>query len=185
MAQQATHDSLTLVMRAITGIVTFKGRSRRSEFFYYWIAAMLVGAIIRHIPYDLSWRTDWIVDQAGQLLLLLPIFALFARRLHDANVSGWWTLLLPPTMALGVYSSARFVFFDPLNGASTLPDLPLWASLFQISGVLFFLAFILVVPGTEGPNRFGPDPRSSIDPEQLGARDQQDEAERAQDPLLG
>jgi len=185
MARQATHDSLTLVMRAITGIVTFKGRSRRSEFFYYWIAAMLVGAIIRHIPYDLSRRTDWIVDEAGQLLLLLPIFALFARRLHDANLSGWWTLLLPPTMAFSVYSNARFVFFDPLNGASTLPDLPLWASLFQIGGVLFFLAFILVVPGTAGPNRFGPDPRRSIHPEQLGARDQQDEAERAQDPLLG
>ena len=185
MAQQATHESLTLVMRAITGIVTFKGRSRRSEFFYYWIAAMLVGTIIRLIPHDLPWRTDWIVDQAGQLLLLLPIFALFARRLHDANLSGWWTLLLPPTMAFGVYSSAQFAFRDSLNGASTVPDLPLWASLFQIGGVLFFLAVILVIPGTEGLNRYGPDPRRSIDPEQLRARDQQDKAEGAQDPLLG
>lgn len=185
MAQQATHDSLTLVMRAITGIVTFRGRSRRSEFFYYWIAAMLVGTILQHFPYNLSWRTGWIVNQASQLLLLLPIFALFARRLHDANLSGWWTLLLPPTMAFGVYSSARFAFRDALNGASTLPDLPLWASLFQIGGVLFFLAVILVIPGTEGPNRFGPDPRRSIHPEQLRARDQQDEAEGAQDPLLG
>ena len=185
MAQHLTPDSLALIKRAITGIVTFKGRSRRSEFFYYWIAAMLVGTIIRHIPYDLSWRTDWIVDQGSQLLLLLPIFALFARRLHDANLSGWWTLLLPPTMAFGVYSSARFVFLDPLTGASTLPDLPLWASLFQIGGALFFLAFILVIPGTESPNRFGPDPRRSIHPEQLCAGDQQDEAQRAQDPLLG
>jgi uncharacterized membrane protein YhaH (DUF805 family) len=184
MAQRATHESLTLVMRAITGIVTFRGRSQRSEFFYYGIAAMLVGTILRHIPFDVSWRTDWIVDQAGQLVLLLPIFAMFARRLHDANLSGWWTLLLPPTMAFGVYSSARFAFRDPLNGASTFPDLPLWASLFQIGGVLFFLAVILVIPGTGGPNRFGPDPRRSIDPEQLCARDQQDEAERAQDPLL-
>ncbi len=185
MGQQATHDSLTLVMRAITGIVTFKGRSRRSEFFYYWIAAMLVGTIIRHIPYDLSWRTDWILDQGSQLLLLLPIFALFARRLHDANLSGWWALLLPPTMVFSIYSSAQFVFRDVQTGASTLPDLPLWASLSQIGGVLFFLAVIFVIPGTEGPNRFGPDPRRSIDPEQLRARDQQDEAEGAQDPLLG
>lgn len=185
MGQQATHDSLTLVMRATTGIVTFRGRSRRSEFFYYWIAAMLVGTIIRLIPYELSWRTDWIVDQVSRLLLLLPIFALFARRLHDANLSGWWTLLLPPTMAFGVYSSAQFVFLDPLTGASTLPDLPLWASLFQIGGVLFVLAVIFVIPGTEGPNRFGPDPRRSVHPEQLGAGNQQDDAEGAQDPLLG
>lgn len=185
MAQRSTPDSLTLIKRAITGIVTFRGRSRRSEFFYYWIAAMLVGTIIRHVPYDLSWRTDWIVDQGSQLLLLLPIFALFARRLHDANLSGWWTLVLPPTMVFSIYSSAQFVFRDIQTGASTLPGLPLWASLFQIGGVLFFSAVILVIPGTEGPNRFGPDPRSSIDPEQLGAGDQQDEAERAQDPLLG
>lgn len=185
MAQQATPNGLTLVMRAITGIVTFKGRSRRSEFFYFWIAAMLVGTIIRHIPYDLPWRTEWIVDQGSQLSLLLPIFALFARRLHDANLSGWWTLLLPPTMAFSVYSSARFIFLDPLTGASTLPDLPLSASLFQIGGVLFALAVVLVVPGTDGPNRFGPDPRRSINSEQLRARDQQDDAEGTQDPLLG
>lgn len=184
MAQQATPNGLTLVMRAITGIVTFKGRSRRTEFFYYWIAAMLVGTIIRLIPHDLSWRTDWVVDQGSQLLLLLPIFALFARRLHDANLSGWWALLLPPTMVFSIYSSAQFVFRDVQTGASTLPDLPLWASLFQIGGVLFVLAAIFVIPGTEGPNRFGPDPRSSIHPEQLRAGDQQDEAERAQDPLL-
>lgn len=146
---------------------------------------MLVGTIIRHIPNDLSWRADWIVDQGSQLLLLLPIFALFARRLHDANLSGWWALLIPPTMVFSIYSSAHFVFRDVQTGASTLPDLPLWASLFQIGGLLFAFAVIFVIPGTEGPNRFGPDPRRSINPEQLRARDQQDEAERAQDPLLG
>ncbi len=183
MAQQATPNGLTLVMRAITGIVTFKGRSRRSEFFYYWIAAMLAGTVIRHIPHELPWRADWMFDQTGQLLLMLPVFALFVRRLHDVNLTGWWTLSLPPIMGLSIYSSARFVFLDPQNGALALPELPLWASLLQLGGVLFFLT-VLLIPGTDGPNRFGPDPRSSVHPEQLRARDQQDETEGAQDPLL-
>jgi len=185
MAQQANPDALALVLRAITGIVTFRGRSRRSELVYYWIAAMLLSTMIGLIPHQLPVRTGWMLDQATQLLVFLPIFAQFARRLHDANLSGWWTLLLPPIMAFSVYSSARFVFRDAQTGASMLPDLPLWASLFQIGGVLFALAVILVIPGTEGPNRYGPDPRRSIDPEQLRAGDQQDEAKGAQDPLLG
>jgi uncharacterized membrane protein YhaH (DUF805 family) len=154
LAPQANPNALDLVVRAIRGIVTFRGHSRRTELVYYWIAAEAV-----------------------------PTFAQFTRRRHDANLSGRWTLLLPPTMVLGIYSSAQFVFRNVQTGASTLPDLPLWASLFQIGGILFFLAVIFVIPGTEGANRFGPDPRS-IDPEQLRARDQQDDAEGAQDPLL-
>ena len=185
MAQRANPDALALVLRAIRGIVTFRGRCRRSELIYYGIAAMLMSTMIGLIPHQLPIRTGWMLDQATQLLVFLPIFALFARRLHDANLSGWWTLLLPPTMAFSAYSSARFVFRDIQTGASTLADLPLWAALLQIGGVLFFLAFTFLVPGTEGTNRFGPDPRSSIHPEQLRAGDQQDEAEGAQDPLLG
>ena len=184
MAQQANPNALALVLRAITGIATFRGRSRRSELVYYWIAAMLMSTIIGLIPHQLPMRTGWMLDQATQLLVFLPIFAQFTRRLHDANLSGWWTLILPPTMVFSIYSSAQFVFRDPLTGASTLPDLPLWASLFQIGGVLFVLAAIFVIPGTDGPNRYGPDPRGSIDPEQLRASNQQDEAEGAQDPLL-
>ncbi|OYX17229.1 MAG: hypothetical protein B7Z07_00345 [Sphingomonadales bacterium 32-67-7] len=183
MARQANPNALDLVLRAVRGIVTFRGRSRRSELVYYWIAAMLMSTMFGLIPHQLPIRTSWILDQATQLLVFMPIFAQFARRLHDANLSGWWALLLPPTMVLGIYSSARFVFRDIQTGASTLADLPLWASLFQIGGVLFALAVVLVVPGTDGPNRYGPDPRRSIDPEQLRAGDQQDEAEGAQDPL--
>lgn len=184
MAQQANPNALDLVLRAIRGIVTFRGRSRRSELIYYGMAAMLMSTMIGLIPRQLPIRTSWMLDQATQLLVFLPIFAQFTRRLHDANLSGWWTLLLPPTMAFSVYSSAQFVFRDAQSGASTLADLPLWAALLQIGGVLFFLAFTFVIPGTEGTNRFGPDPRRSIDPEQLRAGDQQDEAEGAQDPLL-
>ncbi|RYD64729.1 MAG: DUF805 domain-containing protein [Sphingomonadales bacterium] len=183
MPHEPAHG-LALIKRAITGTATVTGRSRRSEFGYYWVAAMVTAAIVRHIPHELPWRADWILDQTGQLLLMLPVFALFVRRLHDVNLTGWWALSLPPIMGLSIYSSARFVFLDPQNGALALPELPLWASLFQLGGVLFFLA-VLLIPGTDGPNRFGPDPRRSIDPEQLRARDQQDEAERAQDPLLG
>lgn len=89
MAQQANPNALALVLRAITGIATFRGRSRRSELVYYWIAAMLMSTIIGLIPHQLPMRTGWMLDQATQLLVFLPIFAQFTRRLHDANLSGW------------------------------------------------------------------------------------------------
>jgi uncharacterized membrane protein YhaH (DUF805 family) len=58
------------------------------------------------------------------LLTLWPSLAIYTKRWHDRNKSGWWTLII----------------FVPLIGA-------IW--------MLIELGFLR---GTEGANRFGPDP---------------------------
>ena len=65
------------------------------------------------------------------LAVLIPSIAVTVRRLHDRDMSGWWYL--------------GFIV------ASAIPLLGLIAS----------IAFLVVMflPGTEGPNRFGPDPK--------------------------
>ena len=64
------------------------------------------------------------------LALILPQIALQVRRFHDRNISGWWYL------GLIVACIIPFVMF--------------------ISIIAIFV--ISVLPGTQGPNKFGPDP---------------------------
>ena len=66
------------------------------------------------------------------LAVIIPGIALFIRRLHDINQTGW--------IYLG------------LVVASLIPFINLLASIAQI--------VIACIPGTVGPNKYGPDPKN-------------------------
>lgn len=66
------------------------------------------------------------------LAALIPSIAVTVRRLHDRDMSGWWYLGLAVAGAI------------PVIG-------------FAASIALFVL---MVLPGTDGDNRFGPDPKN-------------------------
>ena len=59
----------------------FKGRSRRSEYWWASLAIGLLGGVIGAIVPDLAWI--W------SLATLVPSLALCVRRLHDIGKSGW------------------------------------------------------------------------------------------------
>ena len=65
------------------------------------------------------------------LAAVLPSIAVTVRRFHDRDMSGWWYL--------------------GLSLAGAIP----------VVGIIASLAFfvLMVLPGTSGPNRFGPDPK--------------------------
>ena len=67
----------------------FKGRSRRSEYWWFTLFNMIVSAIIGAILPDFAWI--W------SLVVLVPGLAICVRRLHDVGKSGWFYLwmLLP------------------------------------------------------------------------------------------
>ncbi|MDJ0276108.1 DUF805 domain-containing protein [Sphingomonas sp. 2R-10] len=126
----------------------FSGRSRRKEYWMfvlgYLIVFMILGAIFGLLG---AFSSSMAEVQAGSvngplmlavvvlgilgLGILIPSIAVQVRRLHDRNMSGWWLL--------GIY----VVSFIPVVGFI--------ASI----GLLVLLA----LPGTVGPNRFGPDPK--------------------------
>lgn len=70
---------------------TFSGRARRKE---YWMFVLfnLLASILANVL-DGIVGVGWPVVSALYLLaVLLPSWAVFVRRLHDTDHSGWWLL---------------------------------------------------------------------------------------------
>jgi len=120
---------MTAVTTCYGKYVTFTGRARRSEFwwFFLWtILVAIVASIIDHVvdpppagvPYSVG-----IVYGLFMLINLLPGLAVEIRRLHDTNHSGWWL----------------FICLVPILG-------------------FLLLLYWFIIGGTSGDNKYGPDP---------------------------
>ena len=70
----------------------FRTRSSRSEFWYVFLAQILIFLLIEFIPSFLF--LDLLVS-AINILIFLPQASLTVRRFHDVGLSGWWVLCLP------------------------------------------------------------------------------------------
>ena len=146
-----------LLLRSIRGVAHFSGRSRRTEVGYYWIASSLVQALVTFIiATPLSWTGRAVVSDVVGLILALPYFALFARRLHDMNQSGWWALVLP----LAILISLPHAIAD-LTQEGALASARHGITWLGWIGLMIMIALfaMTITPGTIGPNRFGADPR--------------------------
>jgi len=77
-------DFVTAIKTCFSKYADFNGRARRSEFWFFYLFNFIVGLALGCIPV-----IGWIASVA----LLLPGFAVGARRLHDTGRSGWWQLL--------------------------------------------------------------------------------------------
>lgn len=81
--------------------VTFKGRARRSEYWYTVLFTVLASTAIGIIaPGHREMMGDWSTDQPSTLSNLwtlatfLPSLSITWRRLHDVNKSGAWFFFL-------------------------------------------------------------------------------------------
>ena len=91
----------TAVSTCFQKYVTFSGRARRSEFWWWQLFVILLGAIanIGDSVFGLHYTNSSSAAQVGwlgtvvALALVLPSIAVLFRRLHDTGRSGWWWLL--------------------------------------------------------------------------------------------
>jgi uncharacterized membrane protein YhaH (DUF805 family) len=65
--------------------VTFEGRARRSEYWWFVLAVFLASLVLSLISSILGGLVN--------LAMLLPLLAVGVRRLHDLGKSGWWLLI--------------------------------------------------------------------------------------------
>lgn len=151
----------------------FSGRSRRKEFWMF----QLLSVIVSMIGYGLmlaggagslltgaAAKADFAAEPqlaeasfgplfwAGLILLclwalasIIPSLAVTVRRLHDRNMSGWYLL--------GFIIAVVILSMIPVLG-------PLLALALEVGYIV-----ILALPGTPGPNKYGPDPLGQADPE--------------------
>ncbi|MEL6360165.1 MAG: DUF805 domain-containing protein [Pseudomonadota bacterium] len=144
-------------------LLDFSGRIRRRT---WWIAntvlfllSMLIVYLLQpeiySIEIDPAPPTNLAVD-ISSLLIAVPLFALTSKRLNDRNRPRWIFYFIVAIM-LPFYIGP---FFNVLEGDSFGGwQGPAW--------IVFALASIWILidngflPGTSGPNQYGPDPKES------------------------
>lgn len=102
--------------------LTFRGRSRRKEFWYFVLISLLVSIALSFIDGMLGWYDlqagIGILSGIYSLLIILPNIALSVRRLHDTNRSGWWILLV----LIPIIGFLVLLYFCVKNGTSGQND---------------------------------------------------------------
>ncbi len=107
----------------------FKGRSTRSEYWWWLLFVVLAGIALTIVDMGIGTFNyesgDGLLSGLFKLATLIPGLALGARRLHDINKSAWWLLM--------------------------------WLSFLLIIPVIVLLVWA-ARQGDNGTNRYGPDP---------------------------
>ena len=79
---------------------TFSGRATRSEFWYFVLFYIIINTIAPIMDIFLFDTTYGMFFWIVYIVTLLPYIAVWVRRLHDINRSGWWTIPISITSAV-------------------------------------------------------------------------------------
>ena len=151
-------NPIEAVSSVFRNYANFNGRARRSEFWWFVLFSVISQMIMNLIPF---------VGFIYALALIVPSLAVTARRLHDTNRTAWWMLLyLVPILGFIVLA----IMFVALLGLEALDPWETSDVEWGVLGVLFLIWLLVsiaawivllvfqIMPGTVGPNRYGPDP---------------------------
>lgn len=168
-------DPVTAVKTCFKKFFNFKGRARRSEYWWFVLFVVIVSSVFSYggllVPF-LSF-----VGMFCSLVLIIPNFAAMTRRLHDSGHSGWWiailailyvVVLVTMTIMLAPYGTQLFETTDTMVQGEMMVDaiqsspgvalLMMGCSLATSLLGLIVLIFTLQDSKWEG-NKYGPSPK--------------------------
>lgn len=151
----------------------FKGRARRSEFWWWTLFAMVINLIALVVAcggIDSSF-CSWLIPY---LIILLPSMAVTARRLHDIGRTAWWLLGSYGTFIIGLISLPlgmyhilmveEFAYEIPLpeNYQEIVAAVGMLS--FMLSMIFFLITFVFALYDSKPqPNKYGASPKYQME----------------------
>ncbi len=158
----------------------FSGRSRRQELWMFMLLLVLIWFVAFIAIMALGFSAAGLASGGGSgavggmmgmfasmgilavifgviwLALFIPTLAVQVRRLHDTNRSGWWLFIYWGPVLL----SWALTIGGAANQSGGLSAVGSILSLVGLIGMIVLIVFYCL-PGTSGPNQYGPDPLGS------------------------
>lgn len=168
-------DPVTAVKTCLKKFFTFKGRARRSEF--WWFALFVL--IVSNVLLFLSGLVPAIayVSALFSLCMLIPQLAALTRRLHDVGRSGIWVALMA-VCVVSVYGAVAYILApsagvmsevtDPMEMGAIMADSvqasPVAATVMTCGAVGALLLFVItlvfsLIDSKWHENKYGPSPK--------------------------
>lgn len=148
----------------------YKGRSCRQELWSYVVFAILLGAILYPLGSLMNDSLCILMTFIMVLIMLIPAFPLWVRRLHDLNLSGKWLLLIVGIMFfchgyslyyfIQIWDLGAFDHVEEFSKESIIEKTadPLWF-LISIIGIylITWIVFLTLMlwRGSQQENRYG------------------------------
>lgn len=157
--------SLTLgesIKSVLGNLTNFKGRARRSELWWYWLAYFIVMMVLAFVLGAFP-----VVLSVIAFLLQLTTWAVTVRRLHDRGHSGWW---VAASIIIGLISNIYIMQSGYYEAMSTInPNIeeatevlrgPVFPTLGFLSFIVNITIFVFCVrDGKPEDNKYGPSPK--------------------------
>jgi uncharacterized membrane protein YhaH (DUF805 family) len=150
-------------MNVLSLFATFTGRISRSSYWCGFAMIVLVGGLGRYIlkrllGADTPSPDDLPVMLWSFLVLTLPLTALIVKRFHDRGRPSWIGYAAGANNALYV-AATYFGYFGDFAEASLIEHI-----VFLATFLLWLFAIVEngFLPGTHGPNRYGPEPSAFV-----------------------
>jgi uncharacterized membrane protein YhaH (DUF805 family) len=144
----------------------FKGRARRSEYWYFVLMNLIIAIITAIIDKSLGLKFG--TNTLYSLAVFIPGLAVAVRRLHDIGKSGKLLLffyLIMIALAIVMVFSGLSVFMAGMNpdglsnaGIGAL-GMGFFIPLIIIIAMSIYMLVLFCTNGDEGPNKYGPDPK--------------------------
>lgn len=148
----------------------FKGRARRSEYWYYLLMTIIISIILMIIDEVLGLKygpkdDSGVISSIYSLAVFVPGLAVSVRRLHDIGKSGW--LLVIFYVSIIVLTAGAFLVGFSSGMAGGNFGIGFIIPILAILGLSIWMLILFCTEGDQGANKYGPDPKSSFFGEEI------------------
>ena len=77
-------------LKVLQNYATFSGRATRSEYWYFQLFNLIIGSVL--LVVDIMMGPGFLYTFYS-FAVLIPLYAVSVRRMHDVGKSGWFSLI--------------------------------------------------------------------------------------------